>query len=132
MRGGEIVMDNKEEEEPMAPLDDTSDIDLEYLVEGEALVTRHVLNTQVKEDDIKQQRENIFHTCCHVQNKVCILIIDGESCANVASVLLVEKLQLPTLKHPRPYKLQWLSDSGEVRSEGAKASVSIFLHREVS
>ena len=43
------------------------------------------------------------------------MIIDGGSCTNVASVLLVEKLQLPTLKHPRPYKLQWLNDSGEVR-----------------
>ena len=41
-------MDNEEEEEPMAPFDDTSDIDLEYPVEGEALVTRRVLNTQVK------------------------------------------------------------------------------------
>ena len=49
----------------------------------------------MKEDDIEQQRENIFHTRCHVQNKVCSLIINGGSCANVASVLLVEKLQLP-------------------------------------
>ena len=78
-------------------------------------MTRRVLNTQVKEDDIEQQCENIFHTRCYVQNKVCSLIIDGGSSANVASVLLVEKLQLPTLKHPRPYKLQWLNDSGEVR-----------------
>ena len=43
------------------------------------------------------------------------MIIDGGSCANVASALLVEKLQLPTLKHPKPYKLQWLNDSGEVK-----------------
>ena len=53
MLGGEIVTENEEEEELMAPLDDTSDADLEYPVEGEALVTRHVLNTQVKEDDIE-------------------------------------------------------------------------------
>ena len=46
---------------------------------------------------------------------VCSLIINGGSCTNVASILLVEKLQLLTLKHPRPYKLQWLNDSGEVR-----------------
>ena len=105
MRGGEIVMDNEGEEELMEPLDETSDADLEYPMEGEALVTRRVLNTQVKEDDIEKQLENIIHTCCHVQNKVCSLIIYGGSCADVASVLLVEKLQLPTLKHPRPYKL---------------------------
>ena len=36
-------------------------------------------------------------------------------CTNVASALMVEKLKLPTLKHPRPYKLQWLNDCGEVK-----------------
>ena len=40
--------------------------------------------------------------------------MDGGSRANV-SVLLVEKLQLPTLNHPKPYKLQWLNDRREVR-----------------
>ena len=34
MREGEIVMDNEDEEEPMAPLDDTSDADLEYTSRG--------------------------------------------------------------------------------------------------
>ena len=77
----------------------------EYPMEGEALVTRRVLSVQVKEDDIEQQYGNIFHTSCHVNNKVCSLIIDGRSGANVASALLVEKLQLPTLKHPKAYKL---------------------------
>ena len=42
------------------------------------------------------------------------MIVDGESCTNVASTILVEKLNLPTLKHPKPYKLQWL-DCGEVK-----------------
>ena len=43
------------------------------------------------------------------------MIIDGGSCTNVASTELVGKLALPTLKHPRPYKLQWLNKSGEVK-----------------
>ena len=43
------------------------------------------------------------------------MIIDRGSCANVANALLVEKIQLPTLKHPKPYKLQWLNDSGKVK-----------------
>ena len=33
----------------------------------------------------------------------------------MASTTLVEKLNLPTLKHLRPYKLQWLNDCGEVK-----------------
>ena len=43
------------------------------------------------------------------------MIIDGGSYTNVASTTLVEKLNLPTMKHPRPYKLQWLNDCGEVK-----------------
>jgi hypothetical protein len=55
--------------------------------------------------DVDQQRENIFHIRCHIQNKVCSIIIDGGSCANVASDTLVKKLNLSCIKHPRPYRL---------------------------
>ena len=37
------------------------------------------------------------------------MIIDGGSCTNVASTIMVEKLGLPMAKHPRPY-----NDSGEI------------------
>ena len=50
---------------------------------------------QAKEED-EVQRENIFHTRCHVQNKVCSVIFDGGSCTSVASATLEEKLGLPT------------------------------------
>ena len=39
----------------------------------------------------------------------------GGSCTNVASTILVEKLNLPTLKHSRAYNLQWLNDCGEIK-----------------
>ena len=61
------------------------------------------------------QQENIFHTRCYVQDKVYSMIIDGGSCTNIASNIMVEKLGLPTIKHPWPYKLQWLNDSSEVK-----------------
>jgi hypothetical protein len=96
-------------------LEDTCDDDVEYPVEGESLVARRALSAQVKEDDMEQQRENIFHTRCHINNKVCSMIIDGGSCTNVASTTLVEKLNFPTLKHPMPYKLKWLNDCGEIK-----------------
>ena len=76
-------------------------------------VAKRALSLQDKEEE-EVQRENIFHTMCHVQNKVCSVIIDSGSCTNVASTTLVEKLGLLTSKHPRPYKLQWLNDSGEL------------------
>ena len=46
---------------------------------------------------------------------MCSVIIDGGICTNVASTTLVEKLGLPTFEHPKPYKLQWINDSGEVK-----------------
>jgi hypothetical protein len=57
----------------------------------------------------------MFHTRCFVNNNVCSVIIDGGSCTNVASTYLVEKLALTTLKHPLPYRLQWLNECGEVK-----------------
>ena len=81
---------------------------------GELLVARRALSVQVKEDE-DVQWENIFHTRCHMNDKVCSVIIDGGSCTNVASTTMVAKLGLLTQKHPRPYKLQWLNNSGEIK-----------------
>ena len=103
---GKVETESEGDDDQIPSLEDACDDNVEYPVEGESLVTRRVLSAQVKEDDMEQQRENIFHTRCHINNKVCSMIIDGGSCTNVASTTLVEKMNLPTLKHPRPYKLQ--------------------------
>ncbi|RDY04768.1 hypothetical protein CR513_11478, partial [Mucuna pruriens] len=84
-------------------------------VNGDILVTRRALSIQPKEDGDMKQREYNFHTRCHTNDKVCSMIIDSGSCTNVASTLLVEKLNLPTKKHPNPYRLQWLNDCGDIR-----------------
>jgi len=52
---------------------------------------------------------------CHIYNKVCSLIIDSGSCTNVASTELMRKLNLYTIKHLIPFKLQWMNDGGEVK-----------------
>ena len=85
-------------------------------IQGEidCLVARRVLTARVKEDE-QLQRENLFYTRCKINDKVCSLIIDGGSCTNVASLIMVESLGLPTTKHPHPYRLQGLSEDGEVR-----------------
>ncbi|KAL4290980.1 hypothetical protein GQ457_14G015370 [Hibiscus cannabinus] len=44
-----------------------------------------------------------------------IVIIDGGSCTNVASTLMVDKLGLKTTKHLNPYKLQWMNNGGEIK-----------------
>ncbi|XP_071900949.1 uncharacterized protein [Coffea arabica] len=114
---GEVVTNDKEDDHEGIPSFVENDADSsEELPTNEqlGLVVRRVLTTQVKEED-GQQRENIFYTRCHIKGKVCSLIIDPGSCTNVASVTLVKKATLLTIKHPHPYRLQWLHDSGDVR-----------------
>ncbi|KAA3456927.1 hypothetical protein EPI10_003666 [Gossypium australe] len=96
--------DEKNENEVDTPTDNEEE--LEYAVKGEMLVVKKSLSAQ---------RENLFHTRCHVQGKVCSLVINGGSCTNVASTLMVEKLSLLTTKHPSPYKLQWLNEGVELK-----------------
>ncbi|XP_019096023.1 PREDICTED: uncharacterized protein LOC104779116 [Camelina sativa] len=81
---------------------------------GKILVARRSLSVQSAIVE-HEQRENLFHTRCHVRDKICCLIIDGGSCTNVASETMVKKLRLTTEKHPKPYKLQWLNDDGEMK-----------------
>ena len=86
---GEIETDNESDCDSMPSLEDAGDE--EYAVQGELMVARRALSVQAKEDD-EMQWDNIFRTRCHVQNKVCSVIIDGGSFTNVASTTLVEKL----------------------------------------
>ncbi|XP_071924833.1 uncharacterized protein [Coffea arabica] len=110
---GDIVTDDEEEDyKDMPPLVEEEDEIEEMPTQDKVgLVARRALATQASKDEL--QRDNIFYTRCHVTNKVCSLVIDLGSCTNVASALMVEKLNLPTSEHPRPYKLQWLNNSGE-------------------
>nr|XP_027122178.1 uncharacterized protein LOC113739134 [Coffea arabica] len=110
---GDIVTDDEEEDyKDMPPLVEEEDEIEEVPTQDKVgLVARRALATQASKDEF--QRDNIFYTRCHVTNKVRGLVIDPGSCTNVASALMVEKLNLPTSEHPRPYKLQWLNNSGE-------------------
>ncbi|XP_013650755.2 uncharacterized protein LOC106355327 [Brassica napus] len=97
---------------------------VDYAETGELLVTRRSLSALFDPETI--QRENIFHTRCSVEQKVCSLIIDGGSCTNVASKYLVDKLGLIKTPHPRPYRLKWLTDETELKiAEQVVVSFSI-------
>ena len=81
----------------------------EEAMQGDMLIVRRLLGSQMQPLD-NTQRENIFHTRCTINGKLCSLFVDGGSYTNVASSSLVSKLNLDTKPHPRPYRLQWLSD----------------------
>ena len=81
--------------------------------EGEMLMIKRLLHATDAPSEASK-REQIFHSRCKVANKTDNLIIDGGSCTNVASIELVNKLNLATLAHLRPHKLQWLKKGNEV------------------
>ncbi|RDY13239.1 hypothetical protein CR513_01870, partial [Mucuna pruriens] len=111
---GEIETESSSDDE-MPPLEDCSDVEFTEPVNGDILVTRHALSIEPKEDGDMKQHEHNFHTRCHINDEVCSMIIDSGSCTNVASTIIVEKINLQTAKHTRPYKLQWLSNIGELK-----------------
>jgi hypothetical protein len=78
-----------------------------------ALVVSKVLTLQ--QHQYEDQRRHIFHTKVGIQGCSVKVIIDGGSCHNLASDELCSRLQLVKKKHPRPYKVQWLSNSGTIQ-----------------
>ncbi|GAV88725.1 Asp_protease_2 domain-containing protein [Cephalotus follicularis] len=108
------VMTVKEMEEIEYALNEEENEEEEFIADpmnGKLLVIHRSLHTKMERMD--DQRENIFQSRCSIGNKICSMIIDSGSCANVASTTLVTKLGLPTISHPRPYKLQWLNDGNQ-------------------
>jgi len=106
---GEITSESEisEEEEVEEELE-------EEAMQGDMLMVKRLLGSQMQPLD-NTQRENIFHTRCIINGKLFSLIVDEGSCANVTSSRLVSKQNLDTKPHPRPYRLQWLSEDEEVK-----------------
>ncbi|KAH0781376.1 hypothetical protein KY290_000974 [Solanum tuberosum] len=88
--------------------------DLKLPNDGIIGVVRRIMTINLGSVD-EGQKENLFHTRCGIKGKTYSLIIDGGSCANVVSSYLVDKLGIACMKHPTPYRLQWLNDCGEVK-----------------
>jgi len=114
--GGVVVRDHRSQSlrssSPTSSRSQSED-DYELPCEGDLLVVRLMLG-QTKKPFDESQRENIFHTRCLINNKLCSLIVNGGSCTNVASTRVVDKLELTTISHTKSYKLQWLSEEGEI------------------
>ncbi|XP_068497753.1 uncharacterized protein [Phaseolus vulgaris] len=114
MHDGVVVSEHESENSRRSsPSRSPSEHESESPHEGDLLVIRQMLGQVLKPFD-ESQRENIFHARCLINDRLCSLIVDGESCANVASTRVVDKLGLSTISHAKPYKLQWLTEVGEI------------------
>ena len=74
---GEVEIKSEGDDDHIPSLEDACDNNVEQPEEGQSFVARCALNAQVKQDDKEQQRKNIFHTRCHINNRICSMIIDG-------------------------------------------------------
>ncbi|RDX84398.1 Retrovirus-related Pol polyprotein from transposon 17.6, partial [Mucuna pruriens] len=101
---GDIESEGSQEETSTSRGEECSSEEVPY--EGNLFMVRRLISTFIEND--QSQRENIFYSRCMVSRK------NGGSSVNVASLRLVEKLCLQTIPHPNPYKLQWLSEQGEM------------------
>ncbi|KAH9657953.1 hypothetical protein KPL70_023288 [Citrus sinensis] len=63
----DVETESESDDDPMPPLEDAND-GVEYPVDGKLMVARRALNMQVKEN-AEVQRDNIFHTRCHIKDK---------------------------------------------------------------
>jgi hypothetical protein len=86
----------------------------EHIYEAEAteggryLLMRKFLLKPEKEPEERVQRTSLFRTACKTKDEVCKVIIDSVSMDNLVSKKMVEKMELKTTVHPRPYKVLWL------------------------
>ena len=98
--------------------------------EGDLLMVRRLLGGQSC-DLTQSQRENIFHTRCKNFDNICSLIVDSGSCCNCCSTRLVSKLSLAFTPNPKPYKLQWLNEQGEmIVNQQVKVPFSIGTYKD--
>ncbi|XP_024010472.1 uncharacterized protein LOC112085485 [Eutrema salsugineum] len=114
MTNGEVESEDEKPKERQLE-DESSEEEYESATKGQMMVgvAMRALSVITKSDE-QEQRENLFHTRCLVKDQICSVIIDGGSCTNVASVTMVARLGLQVIKHPKPYKLQWLNENGEM------------------
>ena len=69
---------------------------------------------------------HIFQCTYTILGKVYRFVINVRSCENIMSAKVVQKLNIQTEKHSKPYKLAWLKKGGEV-SVSKRALLSFYI-----
>jgi hypothetical protein len=89
-------------------------VEAEGAEDGASLMLRKVLLKPEVKIGKPVQRNNLFKTTCKTKDKVLKVIIDSGSTDNIVSTEMVDKMELKTTRHPRPYKVSWLQKGHQV------------------
>ena len=96
----------------------------EYEQEEYTYVVRNIMLSPKCGNETRRHKH--FHTRCTVQGSLCDLIIDSGSQENIISKYVMEKLQLETETHPKPYVIWWIKEvDGIMVNERCKVSFII-------
>ncbi|KAF8048150.1 hypothetical protein N665_2638s0001 [Sinapis alba] len=121
-----LLLEDQNSDEPIYDEDDQ--YDTEELVDDSGpllMLRRSCLAPHITPDN--PQQNNLFHSKCTINGKVCSFIVDSGSSENVISSDAVKKLSLPEETHPTPYKLAWLQQHNDLFV--TKTNNGILLHR---
>jgi hypothetical protein len=89
-------------------------VEAEGAKDGTPLMLRKVLLKIEAEIENPVQRNSLFRTACKTKDRVCKVIIGSGSTNNLVSTEMVEKLELETTTHPKPYKVSWFHKGHQV------------------
>jgi hypothetical protein len=90
------------------------DVEGEGAEDGASLMVRKVLLKPKAKVEKPVQRNSLFRTACKTKDIVCKVIIDNGSIDNLVSTEMVEKLEMETIAHLKPYKVSWLHKGHQV------------------
>jgi hypothetical protein len=84
------------------------DVEAEGVEDGASMMLRKILLEPKAEIENPMKRNSLFRTTYKAKDKVCKVIIDSGSTNNLVYIDMVDKLELKTNAHPKPYKVSWL------------------------
>ena len=76
-------------------------------------VAHQVFSLQMEKAE-KNECNHLFQTYFVVRNRRCRVIIEGNTNCNIASLELIEKLDLTTQPHPCPYNIQLVNSCDNI------------------
>jgi hypothetical protein len=93
---------------------------------------QRVLSSQIEKAE-QNQFNNLFQIYFVVKEWRCRIMIDDETCNNLASLEMVEKLGLTTKPHPHPYYVQWINSWDKIKvTEIARIEFSLGPYKDSS
>jgi hypothetical protein len=79
------------------------------IIDVEPTSTIAATTIQPKEPEELEEVEFIFHSQMWINGTPLHFIVDSESQKNMILAKVVKRMNIPTIPHPQPYIIEWLS-----------------------